>query len=674
MDTRKKLYKTVFNPLLLKPDRPLPKEVAIIGVGTIGPDIGYYLKSALPDIRLVLVDVIEEPLATAEKRLSGYTQKSVETGKIREEEARRLLENIVYTTDYSKMANADLVIEAATENNPLKKEIFAQVEAIVSDNAVITSNTSSIPADRIFANMKRPGRATVTHFFAPAWRSIPVEVITWEKVDQKIVDYLLWLFAATGKVPIITDNAVCFMLDRVFDNWCNEAVYLLASVTAAEIDAVAEEFVFAGPFYVLNMANGDLIVYKTNSLQMEEGEFYKPAFILKSVKEWQTKRPGAPLQVPAEVKSTIRDRLLGIVFSQSFDIIDRGIGTLEDLNFGCEVALGFRRGPFDTMKAIGKAEVDRIVERFQKERPGFPTAKRSYADYQDFRRYIFLDDVDGVKIITIRRPQAMNAISDEITDEILSVLKTYEDDPATRGFVLTGYGTTAFSAGADIGRFPQMLGDRQACIDYARKCARVQLYMDELKKPIVAAINGVAMGGGLALAIRCHSMVAMRNARFQFPEVTLGILPGIGGCIVPYRKWSRGTGVFHKMLCLGKAINAEKAEQIGMVSSLAESYHEMIQAAVKEVCRLQGKITRIPDGVVDMQGIEIPEKPMAGRLLLSKEAVSIVARTIQKGAATQRFEEALEIGYEGFGDIACTDAAREGVTAFLGKRAPVYTR
>lgn len=105
MDTGKKLYPTFFNPLLIKSTRPLPKEVAIIGAGTIGPDIGYYLKSALPDIRLYLVDVVEDPLKNAEKRLSDYTKKAVAKRKMKEEQAKRVLENIVYTLDYNQMKN-----------------------------------------------------------------------------------------------------------------------------------------------------------------------------------------------------------------------------------------------------------------------------------------------------------------------------------------------------------------------------------------------------------------------------------------------------------------------------------------------------------------------------------------------------------------------------------------
>lgn len=674
MEQEKRLYRTSFNPLLSEPNRALPGEMAVIGAGTIGPDIGYYLKSALPGAKLYLVDVVEEPLKNAEKRLSGYVQKAVEKKKLREDKAQAILENIVYTTDYGQLARCDLVIEAATERIPLKRKIFGRLEEIVGQETIITSNTSSIPADRIFSEMKHPERTTVTHFFAPAWRSLPVEVIAWEGADQSVVDYLFWFFAKTGKVPIITDNAICFMLDRIFDNWCNEAAYLLDQATASQIDKAAEEFVFAGPFFVLNMANGNPIIVETNTLQMEEGAHYKPAPILSSVDRWNTHRPGGKVELTEDLRASIRDRLLGIFFSQSFDIVDRGIGTKPDLNFGCQIALGFRKGPFDVMRDLGEAEVDRIMSRFEKERPGFPKPKNAYSFYQDFKRYLLVDDVDGVKVITLRRPQAMNALSDEVNDEILSVLEEHADDPSVKGFVITGYGNSAFSAGADIGKFPKMLGDKAAAVQYAKDCAKVQLFMDEMEKPVVAAVNGLALGGGLEVAIRCHRMVATRNSTFQFPEITLGILPGIGGCVVPYRKWPKGAELFHEMICLGKPLSAQQAVEIGMVAELADDYPSLIRSAVDQVLGMQGDIKRIPDGKTEIPEVKLPEEPAAGKLPLSKEAVAVAAETIKKGAAAESLADALEAGYEGFGEIACTEAAKEGISAFLQKRKPEYKK
>jgi enoyl-CoA hydratase/3-hydroxyacyl-CoA dehydrogenase len=668
------LYRTFQNPLLIKPHRDLPTDMAVIGAGTIGPDIGYYLKSAMPASRLYLVDVAEAPLKRAEQRLAEYAAKAVEKKKMKPETAAAVRANIFFTTDYGRVKDCGLVIEAATENIPLKQKIFAALEDIVPPEAVITSNTSSIPADRLFANMKKPGRATVTHFFAPAWRSLPVEVIAWDGVSQETLDYLFWFFARTGKAPIITDNAICFVLDRIFDNWCNESAYLLAEATAAQIDKVAEEFVFAGPFFVLNLANGNPIIVETNTLQMEEGRHYRPAPILSSVDRWLTPRPGSAVEVADKVRKHIRDRLLGILFSQTFDIIDRGIGTPPDVNFGCQVALGFRRGPLDLMRSLGAREVRRIMNKFQKERPGFPQAKKPFDFYQDFRRFILVDEIDGVKIITIRRPQAMNALNDELADEILAVLTQYAEDPAVKGFIITGYGNAAFSAGADIGKFPQMLGNAKASAQYARDCAKVQTFMDRIAKPVVAAINGYAMGGGLEMAIRCHRLLATRNATLQFPEITLGILPGIGGCVVPYRRWPASAALFHEMICLARPLKAAEAAERGIVSRLADDYTDLIAKAVEEVHFLEADLPRLVAETVDLPPFALPGEPMAAGQPLSREAVAITVKTIQAAAAAAKLKDALEIGYRGFGEIACTAAAKEGISAFLEKRRPVFEK
>jgi enoyl-CoA hydratase / 3-hydroxyacyl-CoA dehydrogenase len=674
VNSKNALYRSFKNPLLFQPERPLPSQAAVIGAGTIGPDIGYYLKSALPGINLFLVDVIEEPLKKAENRLNGYAVKSMERGMMKEEQAKKILENITYTTDYERITNCDLVIEAATENIPVKQKIFAKLESVVGPETIITSNTSSIPASRIFSDMNRPGRATVTHFFAPAWRSLAVEVIAWEKVDPKVLDYLMWMFASTGKTPVITDDVICFMVNRVWDNWTNEAAILLDTATAAEIDHVAEEFVPAGPFFVMNMTHGNPLTYETNTLQMgEEGVCYKPPLIWLSVDVWNTKKPGAPMEISDVTRSTVRDRLMGTVFSQSFDIIDRGVGTREDLNFETQTALAFHKGPMDYMRDFGDLEVARIMKRLEADRPGFPTAKKPYAEYQRFNRHLLVDNTDGIKIITMRRPQALNAVNGQMRDELIAALKKFGDDPETKGFILTGYGTTAFSAGIDIGRFPEVLGNRAKAVQYIQERAKLQGVIDNMEKPVVAAVNGIATGGGLELAIRCHSIVATKNASFQFPEITLGISP-IGGAIVPYRKWPKGAKQFHEMLCLAKPINAKEAADIGMVDKLTDSYYEMIGEAQREVKRLQGKVTRISDGKVHIPPVEVPEQPMVGKQLLSKEAVSILARIIEQGAATEGFSDALEVDYQGLGEMACTDAAREGINAFLQKRRPEYKK
>lgn len=664
---------TTANPLLQTPVRPLPKHVAIIGAGTIGPDIGYYLKSALPDIRLTLVDVNQAAIDKALQRCQDYAKKAVAKGKMSEQQAAAVTANIGGTLDYAQLADCDWVIEAATENLALKRRIFAQVESVVSPVALITSNTSSLPAARIFAELKHKGRATVTHFFAPAWRNPAVEVIAWAQTDPAVVDYLRWLFCATGKVPLVTADAVCFMLDRIFDNWCNEAALLLERATAAEIDSVAAEFVHAGPFFVLNLARGNPIITETNTLQAEEeGAHYTPAPIFRSVDTWVTVPPGRKVDVAAETRAAIRDRLLGILFSQSVDILDRAIGEPADLDLGCRTALGFRKGPLELMRDLGDAETQRILDRLKAERPGMPMPKQPLAAYQDFWRHVLVDDIDHVKLITLRRPEAMNALHDELTDEILAVIRKHEGDDAVKGFILTGYGARAFCAGADIGRFPAMLGDAAAATQYARDCSRLLVHLDAMQKPVVAALNGMALGGGLELAMRCHGIVAMKSAWMQLPEITLGIVPGIGAMVVPYRRWPKAATVFHGMLRRAEKLKAARAHELGVVDALADDLPGLIAAAVARVEALTGQASPIARRAVALEPMEKIEPAAAAGQPLSREIMGILEHAVRDAAAAGTLAEALEIGYRAFGASACTAAAREGISAFQEGRKPDF--
>ena len=665
---------TFSNPLLQAPAHPLPKHVAIIGAGSIGPDIGYYLKSALPSLSLTLVDLQQPALDAAIARLRGYAEKAVARGRMQSADKDAVLARITGTTDYDAIAGCDWVLEAATENLALKRRIFAEVEARVAPGAIITSNTSSLPAARIFSGLRERRRATVTHFFAPAWRNPAVEVIDWPGADPALVAHLRRLFCETGKLPLVTADAPCFMLDRIFDNWCNESALLLDRATAAEIDSVAADYVHAGPFFVLNLARGNPIIVETNTLQAdEEGEHYRPAAIFRSVDNWITVKPNQRLEVSPDTAAEVRDRLLGVLFSQSVDILDRGIGEAADLDLGCRVALGFRRGPLELMRALGEQEGARVLGRFARERPGMPMPKRPLADYQRFERHVLVDDLDGVKVITLRRPEALNALHDEMTDEILGVIRRHEGDDDVAGFVITGYGTRAFCAGADIGRFPSMLGDADASAQYARDCSRLLVHLDAMAKPVVAALNGMALGGGFELAMRCHALVATRDAWMQLPEVTLGILPGIGAMVVPYRRWPAAATVFHDMLRRGERLAAARAHELGIVDLLADDPRSLVLEAAQRVRKLAGRRTPIPDRPVAIPPFPGDAPSAAGGMALSRNTVALIERAVREAAAAPTLAAALEIGYRAFGASACTAAAREGIAAFHERRAPDFT-
>ena len=668
------ILKGINNPILIKPRRNLPNSIGIIGAGTIGPDIGYYLKSELADLKPVLIDIDQQALERAVQRIHGYADKGLDRGKLSPEQANKVKQNLETSVDYGALADCDWVLEAATENLNLKQEIFSRVEAVIDNNALITSNTSSLPAERLFSHLKYPQRTSVTHFFAPAFRNPAVEVISWEKADHSIIEYLRWFFCKTGKVPMLTADVVCFMLDRIFDNWCNEAAYLLDNATSAEIDSVAAEYVQAGPFFVLNLANGNPIIIETNTLQAnEEGEHYRPADIFRTTAKWDTVPPGKRVMVELSSAEVIRDRLLGILFSQSVDILDRNIGTAADLDLGCRLAFAFKQGPLELMRGLGEEEVNRILNNFSEIKPGMPLPKKTVLDYQNFQRFILIDEIDDVIIITLRRPEAMNALHDEMTDEILQQIKQYENDDI-QGFVITGYGIRAFCAGADIGKFPKMLGDKHQSVEYARACSRLLIHIDNCKKPVVAALNGMALGGGLELASRCHGIVAVKDAWLQFPEITLGIVPGIGAMVVPYRRWPKASSTFHDMLTRAAKLSAETACELGIINVLADDHINLVSAAVSLTQELADRGHKISGAPVEIAPVILNNNESCDGQTLSVEVLNILSNAVKKAAAATSLSDALEIGYQAFGESACTAAAKEGISAFQERRKPNFKK
>ncbi len=268
----------------------------------------------------------------------------------------------------------------------------------------------------------------------------------------------------------------------------------------------------------------------------------------------------------------------------------------------------------------------------------------------------------------------MNALHDEMTDEILAVIRTFERDDAVQGFVVVGYGTRAFCAGADIGRFPAMLGDADASAQYARDCSRLLVHLDTMAKPVVAALNGIALGGGFELALRCHALVAMRDAWMQFPEITLGILPGIGAMVVPYRRWPAAAAVFHGMLRRAEKLTAARAHELRIVDALADDPHQLIEMAVARVRSLAGRPHAIPGDAVAIPPFVPVDAAAATGMALSATVIGLMEDAIREAARAPTLAAALEVGYRAFGRSACTAAAREGISAFGERRRPDFAR
>ena len=246
----------------------------------------------------------------------------------------------------------------------------------------------------------------------------------------------------------------------------------------------------------------------------------------------------------------------------------------------------------------------------------------------------------AVAILTLDNPGKLNALSIEMLDGIDTHLDTVEGDEAVHAVVITGAGEKAFAAGADIGHM------REATVEEARAYAErgheVFAYIEAFPKPVIAAVNGFALGGGCELVLACDIRLASDNARLGQPEVNLGIFPGWGGTQRLPRLTSPGFA--KELIFTGRHVTAEEAKAAGLVN------HVYPQA-------------ELLDRAVAM-GEEIAKK--------SPLAVS-VAKDLVNQALEGDYKEALARELSAFGDAFATDDQREGMAAFFEKREARFT-
>lgn len=253
---------------------------------------------------------------------------------------------------------------------------------------------------------------------------------------------------------------------------------------------------------------------------------------------------------------------------------------------------------------------------------------------------LLLEIRDNIAFLTVNRPDKLNALNDLVVAELHQAARSIAADAAVRGVILTGSGPKAFVAGADIGDLA-----KQGVIDGRQRALNGQqmLYaLERLGKPVLAAVNGFALGGGCELAMACHIRIASENAKFGQPEVNLGITPGYGGTQRLPRIVGKGNALY--MLLTGEHVGAADALRMGLVSKVVAADQLMAEA----------------------------EKIMKGLVAKGPVALSLTIEAVDRGLETT-LEEGLRIEADAFGLVASTQDMKEGLTAFLEKRAARFT-
>ncbi|MBK8699744.1 MAG: enoyl-CoA hydratase/isomerase family protein [Saprospiraceae bacterium] len=241
---------------------------------------------------------------------------------------------------------------------------------------------------------------------------------------------------------------------------------------------------------------------------------------------------------------------------------------------------------------------------------------------------------EGVALITIQRPEALNAINRDVMDGLGAFFREHQYDPSLKGVIITGSGQKAFAAGADIKEFASLTEEEGAAL--SKKGQDVYFLIERFHVPVIAAVNGFALGGGCELAMACHMRIAGARAKFGQPEVNLGLIPGYGGTqrLAQYIGKSKAI----ELLLTADMIDANEAHRLGLVNHVVE----------------EGKEVETAMGIIQKIGAK---GPIAVKYIL--QCVNDQYNGEKDGYASE---------YSLFGKCLVTDDAREGAAAFVEKR------
>jgi enoyl-CoA hydratase/3-hydroxyacyl-CoA dehydrogenase len=656
------------------------RKIGVIGSGNIGPDIALHFSQNLYayGVPVVVVDILQAALDVGSKKAESKMAKAAEKGILKKEVADAVFKNMLFTTDYGKISDADFVIEAAFEREDVKHKIFDQCQATCPKTAIFASNSSHMEPEVIFKNMKDKSRCLVIHYFFPAERNILVEIVPGKDTDPALTEYLMKLYEFIGKAPIKVKSRYGYAVDPIFEGLF-EATALtvekgLASVKQA--DAIAQKALGmgVGPFTAQNLAGGNPITqHGLSEMNIKIMPWYRSPKILddqvKSGKPWETAGKGEKVEYTPETYEAVSSRVIGAYFGMICEIVGSGISNIGDLELAMDVGLVLNT-PFAMMNKMGVKKALQLVEAYAKENPGFKVADilaKQAASGQPWKIPVVLrEDKGNIALIKIRRPKVLNALNEEVFNQLREIILDIQKDPKIEGAVLTGFGTRAFVSGADIGMLAAQKTPQVAEAFCLRSMAVLNM-IENLGKPVVCAMNGLAFGGGNEMAMSCTARIAAKGQRVfvSQPEPRLGIIPGNGGT----QRLPRLIGMEKAWTLLRNAnpISSAQAKEFGLIQEEVEG--DLIGTAIDWVKKIRSGEVRVPP--IKKDPIPTPSKlPEVDIGHLSRKIDSLVQRAVLEGAK-MTLEEGLKLEAKIFGECLLTQDMKIGIENFLKNGAKV---
>ena len=684
------------------------ESVAIVGAGNMGSGIAQ--KTAQEMFQVQMVDREEKWVNRGQKIISDFLEEAIERrifSQSQVEETKARISGVIGVGNVNP--ETDLVIEAVFEDFDVKADVFKILDENCGDQTILSSNTSSLSVNELSKATTRPDRFVGLHFFYHPAKNRLVEVIPADVSSEETISKVVQYCKQLGKVVIVCKDKPGFVVNRFFVPWLNEACLLMQEGhgTPAQIDAVARKSfnIGMGPFALMNLTGPPIALHSTDYLaQQLNTPRYNGAQNLRDLVDkndmWEISDDE---ECEEELASIIRERLLGSVFSISSQIVEEEICSMEDVDRGAKVGLRWALGPFELMNEFGIDEAYRMAKSYSElhsDDSGFklPQFLQIKAETGNPWMFEFVDAEikNGIATVNINRPEAMNALNQTVVEQLGALVDNLNEDSRIHTIVLEGAGK-AFVAGADVKFFVDRLDENAfpKIYEFTAEGHNVLAKIENSPKTTIALTTGLALGGGLELALSCDYRIGTRRTQFRFPETSIGIYPGLGGtqrttkiCGVSAARWA---------ILAGNWIGPKQAEDLGLITHLVEPADvektiDNISNQGKPSNKYTGTPVRMSDAVQaavqfysdeNMNSIMIGQIPEGSKEDYASRQIKQISRTAPIAlrmasdlidvAASTDLEEGLAAELQNLEDIFATKDAYEGLSSLIQGRRPNYS-
>ena len=688
------------------------QRVAIVGAGNMGSGIAQ--KTAQEEFDVQMVDREQQWVDRGQGIISNFLSEAVERRIFSPAQVEAIESRITGVVGVENTAiDTDLVIEAVFEDFDIKTAVFNTLDKACGPDTILASNTSSLSVNALAEATGRPDRFVGLHFFFHPAKNRLVEVIPAHASSPETVEKVVQYCKMLGKVVIVCADRPGFVVNRFFVPWLNEACLLMEEgvATATQIDAAARKAfrIGLGPFGLMNLTGPPIALHSTDYLSEQ---LHTPRYngaqnlrdLIEANEHWAIEGDES---YSDEQYTVISERLYGVVFGVAAQIVDEGVCSMEDVDRGAKVGLRWARGPFEMMNKVGVAASSRMAQAYADLAAESDPARawnvpQFFVDQGDKNwnfSYIDTSIDQGIATVTINRPEAMNALNETVVSQLGDALDLVNADDSVHTIVLDGAGK-AFVAGADVKFFVDKIR-ADAIPDIVEFTANGHAVLDKLEsssKTTVALTTGLALGGGLELALACDYRIGTRRTQFRFPETSIGIYPGLGGsqrpariCGIPAARWA---------VLAGNFMDASTAADLGLLTHLVDV--SGVSSCVAELAMNGKPANKYPgqpaqpesavaafatsffadENMVDLMvgncpgGFDSADRNVSRQLKsLSRTApiaLSMASALIDESANTN-LSEGLQLELDRLTEIFSTADSLEGLSALVEGRKPTYS-